>query len=137
MDIYNPGRFEWINSHTLVDTANNRENIQILQKMIQNLKIKKDIVVIFGTTQVDPDYAWELSEEIEGKQKILVDDFCDRALPCSEYQKNTKNTEVIHLFTEREKIEKILSDTSQLKIVYGSFYLIGEIMRVSIYKPFA
>ena len=137
MDIYNPGRFEWLNTHTLIDTANNEENIKILKKMIRNLKIKKDITVIFGTTQVNPDYAWKLSQMIDGKRKILVDDFCDRALPCSEYRENTRNTEVIHFFSEIKKIQEILSDASQIKIMYGSLYLIGEIMRVSIYKPFA
>lgn len=137
MDIYNPWRFEWINTHTLVDTANNEENIKILKKMIRNLKIKKDITVIFGTTQVNPDYAWKLSQMIGGKRKILVDDFCDRALPCSEYQKNSNNTEIIRFFSEIEKIREILHDSHKIKIIFGSFYLIGEIMRVSIYKPFA
>lgn len=105
--------------------------------MIRNLKIKKDITVIFGTTQVNPDYAWKLSQMIGGKRKILVDDFCDRALPCSEYQKNSNNTEIIRFFSEIEKIREILHDSHKIKIIFGSFYLIGEIMRVSIYKPFA
>lgn len=40
MNIENPGRFEWLNAHTLVDTANNQENIKILQKMIKSLNIE-------------------------------------------------------------------------------------------------
>jgi folylpolyglutamate synthase/dihydropteroate synthase len=44
---------------------------------------------------------------------------------------------IIHYFSDREKIQKILKDASKIKIIYGSLYLIGEIMRVSRYKPFA
>jgi|JI10StandDraft_1071094.scaffolds.fasta_scaffold321228_1 dihydrofolate synthase/folylpolyglutamate synthase len=137
MNIYNPGRFEWINSHTLIDTANNKENIRILQSMIKKLKIKKEAIILFGTTQTEPHYAQELSMMIPGDQKIFIDDFCDRSLPCSEYMSNKEKTTTIHFFSEREKIEKILNDTSKIKIIYGSFYLIGEIMKVSRYKPFA
>jgi dihydrofolate synthase/folylpolyglutamate synthase len=63
-DIYNPGRFEWLNDHTLVDTANNEENIRILQNMIKSLKIRKEVVILFGTTQTEKDYAQKLSEMI-------------------------------------------------------------------------
>lgn len=85
MDIYNPGRFEWLNDHTLVDTANNEENIHILQNMVKKLKIEKEVLILFGTTQTEKDYAQKLSEMILGDKIILVDDFCDRSLPCSKY----------------------------------------------------
>lgn len=85
MDIYNPGRFEWLNAHTLVDTANNKENIKILKEMIKKLAIKKEILILFGTTQTEKDYAQNLSEMIPGDKIVLIDDFCDRSLPCSEY----------------------------------------------------
>lgn len=85
MDIYNPGRFEWLNTHTLIDTANNEENIKILQKMIKKLRIKKETVVLFGTTQTEPHYAQKLSMMVSGNQKIFIDDFCDRSLPCTDY----------------------------------------------------
>ena len=134
--IYNPGRFEWINTDILVDTANNEENIRLLQKMIKKLTIKQKTIILFGTTQTEPLYAQKLSQMIAGNETILVDDFCDRALPCSEYiWKKERN--IIHFLSEREKIEKILNDTSKIKIIYGSFYLVGEIMKVSRYKPFA
>jgi dihydrofolate synthase/folylpolyglutamate synthase len=136
-DIYNPGRFEWLNDHTLVDTANNEENIRILQNMIKSLKIRKEVVILFGTTQTEKDYAQKLSEMIPWDKIILVDDFCDRSLPCSEYLWKKKNVNIIHYFSDREKIQKILKDASKIKIIYGSLYLIGEIMRVSRYKPFA
>jgi len=83
--IYNPGRFEWLSPTLLVDTANNTENIQILSKMIKEIKTDKKIVVIFGTTQTEPMYAKKLANMIYGDDKILVDDFCDRSLPYSEY----------------------------------------------------
>ncbi len=85
MDIYNPGRFEWLNAHTLVDTANNEENIKIFKDMIKKLKLNKEVVILFGTTQTEKNYAQKLSRMIPGNNVILVDDFCDRSLPCSEY----------------------------------------------------
>lgn len=84
-DIYNPGRFEWITPTVLVDTANNEENIKILSKMVKSMTKKKNTIIIFGTTQEDAQYAHKLSEMIPGTKRILVDDFCDRSLPCSSY----------------------------------------------------
>jgi len=137
MDIYNPGRFEWIRADVLVDTANNEENIRLLQKMIQKMNIKKEIIILFGTTQTDAKYAQKLSQMIQGNKTFYVDDFCDRSLPCENYISKNNTHQIIHLFQGKEEIQKILNDTSKVKIIYGSFYLIGEIMRMSRYKPFA
>jgi folylpolyglutamate synthase/dihydropteroate synthase len=106
MNIYNPGRFEWINSHTLIDTANNKENIRILQSMIKKLKIKKEAIILFGTTQTEPHYAQELSMMIPGDQKIFIDDFCDRSLPCSEYMSNKEKNDYDTLFLWKRKNRK-------------------------------
>ena len=83
-NIYNPGRFEWIAPHILVDTANNRENIGILRNMIGKIKSKK-ILTLYGTTQIDAEYVSELAQMIPAEKRILVDDFCDRSLPCEAY----------------------------------------------------
>ena len=83
-NIYNPGRFEWIAPHILVDTANNRENIKILRSMVQKIKSKK-IITLYGTTQIDAEYTSELAQMIPAERRILVDDFCDRSLPCEAY----------------------------------------------------
>ena len=53
--------------------------------MIKKLTIKQKTIILFGTTQTEPLYAQKLSQMIPGNETILVDDFCDRALPCSEY----------------------------------------------------
>ncbi len=53
--------------------------------MIKKLTIKQKTIILFGTTQTEPLYAQKLSQMIPGDKKILVDDFCDRALPCLEY----------------------------------------------------
>jgi len=135
MNIYNPGRFEWITPTILVDTANNRENIEILRKMTVDILKNKKIIVLFGTTQTDPIYAKKLSTMISGTKNIIIDDFCDRSLPCSEYAREEKQ-EIIHFFHETEKIRNIIKDADTIKIIYGSFYLIREIMRESRYIPF-
>jgi len=53
--------------------------------MIKEIKTDKKIVVIFGTTQTDSVYAKEFANMVHGDEKVLVDDFCDRSLPYSEY----------------------------------------------------
>jgi dihydrofolate synthase / folylpolyglutamate synthase len=135
-NIYNPWRFEWIAPHILVDTANNRENVWILKKMIQKLNLKKTIV-LYGTTQTDSDEAKELAQMLPANRRILVDDFCERALPCTEYNNWFDFDETIHLFEEVEKVRKILTNQHNTIIIYGSFYLVWEIMILSRYKPFA
>ena len=85
MEIYNPGRFEWIRADILVDTANNKENISLLQKMIQKMNIKKETVILFGTTQTDTQYAQRLSQMVHGMTTFYIDDFCERSLPCLHY----------------------------------------------------
>lgn len=135
-NIYNPGRFEWIAPHILVDTANNVENIWILQKMVKKMDLGKTIV-LYGTTQTNPLMAKELSQMIHGEKRILVDDFCERSLPCETYNKWVKYDDTIHLFEERQKMKSLLEKTENTIIIYWSFYLIGEIMVMSRYKPFA
>lgn len=135
-NIYNPGRFEWIAPHILVDTANNRENIRILKNMIRKLNHKK-ILAIYGTTQTDTAYAGELAQMIPAEKRILVDDFCDRSLPCETYKKAVKHDGIIHLFSETKRIEKLLQNKEYTIIIYGSFYLVWEIMKLSRYKSFA
>ena len=135
-NIYNPGRFEWLAPNILVDTANNAENIKILAKMVDKLP-NKNIVTLFGTTQVDPESAKQLAKMIPTRERILIDDFCDRSLPYSSYADEVKHTEKIHLLHEEEKIKKWLQEKEKTIVIYGSFYLIGEIMRLSRYQPFA
>ncbi|MCB9807421.1 hypothetical protein H6768_06155 [Candidatus Peribacteria bacterium] len=105
--------------------------------MIQkNIKGKK-IITIFGTTQIDTDYASKLANTIQADERILVDDFCDRSLPCDTYKNKVKYDAVIHFLSEEKAIQELLHKTDCIKVFYGSFYLIGEIMRVSRYMPFA
>jgi len=46
-NIHNAGRFEWISPHILVDTANNKQNIKILAKMLSQIVPKKKMTIIF------------------------------------------------------------------------------------------
>jgi folylpolyglutamate synthase/dihydropteroate synthase len=142
MQIENPCRFQWITPTILVDTANNRENIKILAKMISKLplwsKTKNQLpITIFGTTQTDPGYAAELARMISWDERILVDDFYERALPCDTYSKQVPHDTVIHLSQEKEKMRKILENPHKIKIIYGSLYLIRYIIWESIHVPFA
>jgi len=57
--------------------------------------------LIFGTTQVDPLYAAKLIHMFPGHKKILVDGFCERALPCSEYSHLVQCDTVWHLDTPK------------------------------------
>lgn len=123
-DISNPGRFEWITPALLIDTANNIENIQILAKMVKEATRGKAVTVLYGTTQVDPAYAAELAGMIKGNQRILVDDFCDRSLPCREYGREVPHDSVLHFLHEPERARALLEDTSTITVVYGSFYLL-------------
>lgn len=135
-NIYNPGRFEWIAPHILVDTANNRENIKILRNMIQKIKSKK-ITTLYGTTQINAEYASELAQMIPAERRILVDDFCDRSLPCEAYSSWVVHDDTIHLLQEKKRVIEILKNTNNTIVVYGSFYLVWEIMNLSIYQSFA
>ena len=147
MDIENPGRFQWLSpayggtSPTLlVDTANNRENVKILAKMI-TAQEKKIWSAIFWTTQTDPLYAAELANMISAERRILVDDFCDRALPCSDYAHLVKHDKLWHLHTDDwmndlNGLNK-LNWQNEVNIVYGSFYLVGEIMKIVGHQPFS
>lgn len=135
-EIYNPWRFEWIAPHILVDTANNRENIQILKRMVKKMNQKK-MTILYGTTQTDTDEAKKLAQIIPAGKRMLVDDFCERSLPSEKYNKWVKHADIIHFFTEVKKMKKVLSDEDSTLIVYGSFYLVWEIMKLSRYQPFA
>lgn len=53
-------------------------------KMIQKLKLKRTIV-LYGTTQTDTETVKQLAQMIPADRRILIDNFCDRALPCTEY----------------------------------------------------
>jgi len=137
--MYNPGRFEWISPNILVDTANNKENIRFLKTLLGRNGPKT--VVIFGTTQINPEYAAQLATMIPVKRRILVDGFCDRALPCSEYAHLVPHEAVWHLDSEEGKIplQAITKKTkqSQKYMLYGSLYLIGYTMWLSRYNVFA
>jgi dihydrofolate synthase / folylpolyglutamate synthase len=142
MQIQNPGRFQWITPTILVDTANNRENIKILAKMISKIPLwlkTKDqkLITIYGTTQTDPGYAAELAKMIPCSQRILVDDFYERALPCCTYSKQVPHDTIVHLAQEKEKMRKILENPHKIKVIYGSLYLIRYIISESIHMSFA
>ena len=122
--IDNPGRFTWISPTILVDTANNRENIKIFSHMVRKLKKHTKIITLFGTTQVEPDYAGELAGMVQADKRILIDDFCDRSLPYESYKNFTQWTDAIHFSHEKEKIENWLSEKDTTIVVYGSFYLV-------------
>jgi len=81
--------------------------------MIEKLDLKKTIV-LYGTTQTDTDEVKKLAQMIPAEKRVLVDDFCERALP--------NNT--IHLLKETEKVQKLLSNKDSTIIIYGSFYLV-------------
>ena len=137
MNIYNPGRFQWLSPNLLVDTANNKENILFLAQMIKKLQYK-NIITLFGTTQIDKKYARELADMIVAGERFIVDDFSERSLPASEYAENKKKEHSVHLSEIDEQwLQALQSRKNTLIIIYGSFYLVGEIMRLSRYKPFA
>jgi len=138
-NIYNPGRFELLSPNILLDTANNKENIKILKKMIW--KDFSDATIIFGTTQTSPEYVSRLLSLFPQAKKILVDGFCERSLPCSEYQNRTQSHNILHLDTEnwKEQIKKILKNQKNPEkyVIFWSFYLIGYVMGLSRYNIFA
>ncbi len=135
-NISHPGRYQWITPYILVDTANNRENIEILAKMVEE-ELWKDIITIFGTTQIDPDYAGELAWMVKSEKKILIDDFCERSLPIESYENTVSHDDVWHFFQDKEKIQKYLINAEKTIVIYGSIYLIWEIIKLSINKTFA
>jgi folylpolyglutamate synthase/dihydropteroate synthase len=139
-NIYNPGRFEWISPNILVDTANNSENIGILSKMIRKIWKGKEITVFFGTTQTDPVYAAQLANLIPAHRRILVDWFCERALPCSEYAHWVGHEGILHLDTTDwiEAFHELKKQfwKNKFNLIYGSFYLIGHLMSMSMHKSF-
>jgi folylpolyglutamate synthase/dihydropteroate synthase len=114
-NVHNVGRFEWIFPHILVDTANNEQNIKILAKMLNQIGHKKKMTIIFGTTQTEPLYAAELANLIPSDRKILVDDFCERALPCSEFSHLIPHNAVWHLNAESgiQKIKSIFEKNNE------------------------
>ena len=67
--------------------------------MIQENEKKKKIQTFFGTTQTDAAYAALLAEIIPTENRILVDGFCDRALPVSSYTHLVKNNGTIDIST--------------------------------------
>ncbi|MEI6711300.1 MAG: hypothetical protein WCK88_03620 [bacterium] len=91
-----------------------------------------DSIIIFGTTQIDPIYAAKLANVFPNQRKILVDGFCERALPCSEYSKNVPFDAIWHLDTKggQQSMKNILRQEkkSPRYILFGSIYLVGYIM---------
>ncbi len=87
---------------------------------------------------MDKKYARILADFIPAEHRYVVDNFCDRSLPSDQYGKNNKNETVIHFSDINEKwLKNAQKEENSLLLVYGSFYLVGEIMRLSRYKPFA
>ncbi len=78
----------WITKKIFVDTANNKENILLLKDTLLSEKLIKPIMTIFGTTQIDPHYASYLAKIIPAEKRLLIDNFCERALPCSTYKRD-------------------------------------------------
>ena len=136
-NIDNPGRFHWLSPTLLVDTANNAENIHILAQMVMKLKYK-NVITLFGTTQTEKEYARKLADMIPAKERFIIDDFCDRSLSAWEYAIIGKRERILH-FSEINKkwLKELQKQDNTVVVAYGSFYLIGEIMKLSIYKPFA
>ncbi|MBP7823039.1 hypothetical protein KA050_01670 [Candidatus Gracilibacteria bacterium] len=139
-NISNPGRFEWLSPTIIVDTANNKENIKILSQMIQEIAKGKKIQTFFGTTQTDSNYAAELAKIIPAEKRILVDGFCDRALSVSSYSHLVKNNGIIDISTGSGKDSFYELNTQNgrntINLIYGSFYLVGYIMSMSMHKSF-
>ncbi len=137
--IYNPGRFEWVSPTFFVDSANNKENIKLLKNMLKG--DISDSIIIFGTTQTDSMCAAQLANMFPHQRKILVDWFCERALPCSQYKKNVSYDMLWHLDTYEGKkaIKDILKQKNSPKkyILYGSIYLVWYVMWLSRYNLFA
>jgi len=138
-NIYHPGRNEWISPHLFVDSANNYENIILLKRMLKNTL--NDAIIIFGSTQTDPVYVAKLANIFPNQKKILVDGFCERSLPCSQYSHFVPSSTTKHLDTDIwKKFIKNLSKPcpwTQKYILFGSIYLVGYVMRLSRYKIFA
>lgn len=103
--ISNPGRFEWLSPTVIIDTANNKENIKILSKMIQKIAKGRQLYTFFGTTQTDTNYATQLAQMIPTEHRILVDGFCERALPVATYNDGVKNNKIINLSTDKGKMD--------------------------------
>ena len=137
--IYNPGRYEWLSPTLFVDSANTHENVRFLKNMLQG--DIRDSIIIFGTTQEESEYAARLANIFPNQKKILVDGFCERALPCSEYSHLVPHSVIWHLDTDewRDLITNITQQTkkSQQYILYGSIYLVGYTMWLSRYNIFA
>ncbi len=68
--------------------------------MVQKIAKGKKIHAFFGTTQTDTDYAAKLAEIIPAEKRILIDGFCERALPTSSYSHSVKNDTTIDISTE-------------------------------------
>ncbi len=139
--IHNPGRYEWIMPHIFVDTANNRENIHILKNMLQKQNIW-DVTFLFGTTQPDAAYVESIIHMFSGQNMVFVDGFCERALPCQKYIKNSqKNAIIWHLDTSKwiKNIQSILKDKKNQRkyIIFWSLYLVWYIMKLSRHNIFA
>lgn len=140
-NIHNPGRYEWIMPHIFVDTANNRENIYLLKKMLQKQDVW-EVTFIFGTTQPEISYIQSIIHMFLGQNMIFVDGFCERALPCSKYLKNIKQgTTVWHLdkWEGIKNIQSLLNNrkTPKKYIIFWSLYLVWYIMKLSRHNIFA
>ncbi len=137
--IYNPGRFELFLPHILLDTANNEESIRLFRKTMK--RDFSDAVLIFGTTQIDPKYVARLTHIFPDHAKILVDGFCERALPCSQYCHLIPYNTIWHLDTDKWKnlLKNILKSVPNSKkyIIFWSLYLVGYVMGLSRYNIFA
>lgn len=140
-NIYNAGRFEWLSPHILVDTANNKQNIKILAKMLTQMVPKKKMTIIFWSTQIEPAYAAELANLLPANKKILVDGFCERALPYSKYSYLIAHDTSWHLDREDgiAQVKKILQEKKddEIFVLSGSIYLVWYIMNLSRYNIFA
>lgn len=140
-NIYNSWRFDWITPHILVDTANNTENLRLLQKMI-NKEHLNNVTLIFWTTQTNSEKVRELLKIFPHQKWIFVDGFCDRALPCSLYAvESWVESHFLHLDTQSWKKEMLsileMNKNAEKYLIFWSLYLVWYVMKLSRYNIFA
>ena len=98
--------------------------------------VPKVTTIIYGSTQIDPRYVRKLSQIIPAKERWYIDEFCDRALPCQTYVKTAEKSHILHWKHDTKIIQNLIQDKTKIILIYGSLYLVGQIMRLSRYKPF-
>ncbi len=127
-----PGRLQYVRPNLLIDGAHNRAGIQALSTYIDDSirAQRKKIITLFGTSKREEEVAGFVDVLIAADEHVFVHPSVHRGLDPDLYVHTCSLSPVSIQKNPVQAVQDILSraDEDTLIVVYGSLYLLGEVL---------